>query len=66
MDLARYDDGVKYRWDGEEYATEEQARDKRAEYERDGFSVLAVAEDGKRFLYTRRLAAQAQTQAATA
>jgi hypothetical protein len=55
MDLTRQFNEQKYVWDGSEYATEEEACAKRAEYEQAGFSVQTVADAGKHFVFTRRV-----------
>lgn len=55
MPKARFFDGKKFMWDGEEYDDEEKARAKEKEYTEKGFEVQSLQEDGKIFLYTRRV-----------
>ena len=55
MPKARFFDGKKFMWDGEEYDDEEKARVKEKEYIEKGFEVQSLHEDGKIFLYTRRV-----------
>jgi hypothetical protein len=55
MDKARWFDGVKMMWDGSEYATADEASAKRKEYEQEGFVVQTVSEDGKHFVFSRRV-----------
>lgn len=55
MPKARFFDGKKFMWDGEEYDDEEKARAKEKEYTEKGFEVQSLHEDGKIFLYTRRV-----------
>lgn len=45
----------KVMWDGVEYETEKDAQDAKKTYEDDDFEVELVEEEGKHFLYTRRV-----------
>lgn len=47
--------GKKYMWDKGHYSTEEEAHEKMAQYEKDGFEAEWVEENGKYLVYTRRL-----------
>lgn len=47
----------KYIWDGKLYEDEGAALNIAAFYKKDGFEVQLVEEDGKRLIYTRRIAA---------
>ena len=42
-------------WDKGRYSTEEEAREKMVQYEKDGFEVECVEENGEYPVYTRRL-----------
>ena len=42
-------------WDKGHYSTEEEAREKTAQYEKDGFEAECVEENGKCLIYTRKL-----------
>jgi len=53
--LAKKIDGKKFMWDKGYYSTEEEAREKMARYEKDGFEAECVQENGKYLVYTRRL-----------
>ena len=55
MAKARFFDGKKFMWDGVEYDDEEKARSVEKKYAENGFEVQALSEDGKVFLYTRRV-----------
>ena len=55
MPKARFFDGKKFMWDGEEYDDEEKAGSVEKEYTEKGFEVRSCREDGKVFLYTRRV-----------
>jgi hypothetical protein len=55
MAKARFFDGKKFMWDGQEYDDEEKAGSVEKEYAEKGFEVEAVRENGKVFLYTRRV-----------
>jgi hypothetical protein len=48
-------DGKKFMWDEDEYSSEEEAKEKLANYEKDGFETQLVKEDAKYLVYTRRL-----------
>jgi len=50
----RFFDGKKFMWDGLEY-DDEKAGSVEKEYAEKGFEVQSCREDGKVFLYTRRL-----------
>ncbi len=47
--------GKKFMWDGIEYESREQSSKKLQKYKDNGFEVETVDEDGKTFLYTRRV-----------
>lgn len=53
--LATISDGKKFRWDGQLYATQEEASCVEESYHRDKFEVRMVEQDGKFLLYTRRV-----------
>ena len=55
MPKARFFDGKKFMWDGEEYEDEEKAKSVAKEYAEKGFEVQTFSEDGKISLYTRRI-----------
>jgi len=48
-------DGKKFMWDKGIYASEQEAKDKMARYEKDGFEVTCLSEEGKHLVYTRRV-----------
>ena len=48
-------DGKKFMWNGEEYTDEKKAGEVEKEYGEKGFDVQSWREDGKIFLYTRRV-----------
>jgi hypothetical protein len=54
-DLAKKIDGKKFMWDKGHYSTDQEAREKMAQYEKDGFEAECVQENGKYLVYTRRL-----------
>lgn len=53
--LATKISGKKFMWDQGDYATEEEACEKIAKYEKDGFEAECVKENGKYLVYTRKL-----------
>lgn len=53
---ARFFDGKKFMWDGEEYESEKEAKAAQKQYKENGFEVeLYRDDDGKVFVYTRRI-----------
>lgn len=48
-------DGKKLIWDGSDYTSGDDASKKMQKYKDDGFEVETVEENGKTFLYTRRV-----------
>jgi hypothetical protein len=54
-DASKIINGRKVMWDGEEYATEQEAQDVKKTYEADNFEVELVQEEEKFLLYTRRV-----------
>jgi len=54
-DLAARIGGKKFMWDKGCYPTEEEAHEKMAQYEKDGFEAECVEENGMYLVYTRRL-----------
>lgn len=48
-------DGRKFVWDGVDYDSAEEATQKMQKYKNDAFEVEASEEDGKTYLYTRRV-----------
>ncbi len=55
MPKARFFEGKKFMWDGQEYDSEEKASSVEKEYAEKGFEVRTCREDGKVLLYTRRI-----------
>jgi hypothetical protein len=55
MPKARFFDGKKFMWDGREYEDEKKASSVEKEYAEKGFEVQSLRENGKVFLYTRRV-----------
>ncbi|MGB3860654.1 MAG: hypothetical protein WBF32_02885 [Candidatus Aminicenantaceae bacterium] len=53
--LAENIDGKKFMWDKGEYSTEEEAMEKMAQYEKEGFETQLVKEENKYLVYTRRV-----------
>jgi hypothetical protein len=53
---ARLIDGRKFMWDGEEYDSENKAKDAQKQYEENGFEVELCRDDnGNVLLYSRRI-----------
>lgn len=52
---ARFFDGKKFMWDGESYEDKKKAAEVQKQYCEKGFEVETCTEDGKVFLYTRRI-----------
>ena len=54
-DLSFTRDGKKFMWDGMCHATREEVTAQEESYRRDSFEVCVVEEEGKFFIYTRRV-----------
>ena len=54
--LARKVEGKKFMWDGGAYDDPEQARQVMEGYAKEGFEVQMFDEEGRYFIYSRRLA----------
>ena len=52
---ARLFQGKKFMWDGEEYDDKKKVKEVEKQYLKDGFEVQSCSEDGKLYLYTRRI-----------
>lgn len=52
--LATISDGKKFMWDGQLYATRDEASRAEKTYQNDNFEVRLVEQEGKFFVYTRR------------
>jgi len=57
-DFVRYFDAKKFMWDGIEYADRAAAEARAEKYKADGFEVRLVEEQGKSYVYTRRVATE--------
>lgn len=57
----RFFEGKKFMWDGEEYEDEKQAGSVQKQYSENGFEVQSHQEDGKVYLYTRRVVTEIET-----
>ena len=52
---ARFFDGRKFMWDGEEYDSEKNTKAAQKQYKENGFEVQLCREDDNVLLYTRRV-----------
>jgi len=52
---ARFFDGRKFMWDGQEYDSEKEAKAAQKKYSEDGFEIQLCREDDKVLVYTRRV-----------
>jgi hypothetical protein len=52
---ARFFDGRKFMWDGQEYDSEKDAKAAQKQYSENGFEVEMCREDDNVLLYTRRV-----------
>jgi hypothetical protein len=53
--LAMISDGKKFMWDGQSYATKEEASVAEQSYRKENFEVRVVEQEGKFLVYTRRV-----------
>jgi len=61
-DRARWFEGKKLLWDGVDYETEAEARSAVKSYAEAGFEVEVWVEQGKAFVYTRRMVKEAAVE----
>ena len=54
-DQARFFDGKKFMWDGQEYESQKDAKAAQKQYSENGFDVQLYEEDDKVFIYSRRI-----------
>ena len=54
-DLAVTIGGKKFMWDKGNYSTKEEAHEKMAQYEKDGFEAECIEENGEYLVYTRKV-----------
>lgn len=64
MELSRKIDEKKFMWDGETYEKEDNAKKAMENYQRDGFEVKMVEEDGKYYVFTRRVVTEVKVEGA--
>lgn len=55
MELAKIFNGKKFMWDGESYADEKSAQEVAQKYKNGGFETELLNEEGKFFVFTRRV-----------
>ena len=55
MDSFRVIDDKKYMWDGLDYESKSAAQENLEKYNKDGFETKLVEEDGKYFVFSRRV-----------
>ena len=55
MDNFKIIEDKKYMWDGEDYESEAAALENKSKYEKDDFQAKLIMEEGKIFVYTRRV-----------
>ena len=54
-DQARFFDGKKFMWDGEEYDSEKNAKAAQKQYKEKGFDAELCRDEGNVLIYTRRV-----------
>jgi hypothetical protein len=54
-DIAMFDEGVKFMWDGLHYESREAAEAVQHQYEENGFETRSVEEQGSFLVYSRRV-----------
>jgi hypothetical protein len=62
--MVRYFDRKKFMWDGEEYASEGDARQKEKEYREKEFEAQVVSDNDKYLVYTRRVVTEVVVEGA--
>jgi hypothetical protein len=54
-DVVKFFEGKKFMWDEEEYPDHAAAKAKADEYAKENFEVQVIEEDGKHYVYSRRV-----------
>jgi uncharacterized protein (UPF0128 family) len=54
INLAKRFEGKKFMWDGMTYETEEQAKEIKEKYKKDGFEVKIIRDGNQYLVYSRR------------
>ncbi len=62
MDLSRVFEGKKFMWDGVEYQTEKEAKEKAENYQKENFEVQVFKEKEKFYVFTRRVVTEVVIQ----
>ena len=62
MENVKILDEKKFMWDGRTYMSESEAKTVNAEYEKNNFEIQVVQEDGKYFLFTRRVVTEVEVE----
>lgn len=60
MEKVKYFDKKKFMWDGVTHDSEPEALQVKAAYEKENFEIFVVQEEGKHFVFTRRLVAEVE------
>lgn len=55
MDNVKVIDDKKFMWDGKTYESEKEAEEVKGSYEKENFETRLVSEEGKYFVFTRRV-----------
>lgn len=55
MESVKIFDGKKFMWDGREYKDDKEAKERAENYSKDGFEVQIYEENGKYYVFTRRV-----------
>lgn len=64
MENFRLFNGKKFGWDGEEYATKSAAQAAAAKYAQDGFDTRMMEQEGKYYVFTRRVVTEIPSDSA--
>lgn len=62
MENVKIFDEKKFMWDGRTYMNESEAITIKAEYEKNNFGIRMVQEEGKYFLFTRRIVTEIEIE----
>lgn len=62
MDNVRFFDEKKFMWDGRTYASESEATNMKAEYEKNNFETRMVHEEEEYFLFTKRIVTEIEIE----
>lgn len=62
MERVKIFDEKKFMWDGRTYMSESEANTIKVDYEKNNFEIQMIQEEGKYFLFTRKVVAEIEIE----